>query len=153
MKVRRALAAKLKYREYIEDGRVVQYRESMRLRQRERHLDPKIRLIARAKSRARAKKVECTLNPGDLIIPDTCPVLGTPFVPKTEYAMSIDAIDPTKIHNELGWLPETRFEDGLKKTIKWYLDNESWWKPIISGEYQDYYEKMYGYCNKQDVPI
>ena len=96
MKVRRALAAKLKYREYIEDGRVVQYRESMRLRQRERHLDPKIRLIARAKSRARAKKVECTLNPGDLIIPDTCPVLGTPFVPKTEYAMSIDAIDPTK---------------------------------------------------------
>ena len=58
------------------------------------------------------------------------------------------AIDPTKIHNELGWLPETRFEDGLKKTIKWYLDNESWWKPIISGEYQDYYEKMYGYCNK-----
>ena len=58
------------------------------------------------------------------------------------------AIDPTKIHNELGWLPETRFEDGLKKTIKWYLDNESWWKPIISGEYQDYYEKMHGYCNK-----
>ena len=51
------------------------------------------------------------------------------------------AIDPTKIHNELGWLPETRFEDGLKKTIKWYLDNESWWKPIISGEYRDYYEK------------
>ena len=58
------------------------------------------------------------------------------------------AIDPTKIHNELGWLPETRFEDGLKKTIKWYLDNESWWKPIISGEYQDYYEQMHGYCNK-----
>ena len=49
------------------------------------------------------------------------------------------AIDPTKIHNELGWLPETKFEDGLKKTIKWYLDNESWWKPIISGEYQDYW--------------
>ena len=63
------------------------------------------------------------------------------------------AIDPTKIHNELGWLPETRFEDGLKKTIKWYLDNESWWKPIISGEYQDYYEKMYGCCNKQDISI
>ena len=44
------------------------------------------------------------------------------------------AIDPSKIHNELGWLPETRFEDGLKKTIKLYLDNESWWNPIISGE-------------------
>lgn len=54
------------------------------------------------------------------------------------------AIDPTKIHNELGWLPETKFADGIKKTIQWYLDNREWWKTIISGEYQDYYEKMYG---------
>lgn len=54
------------------------------------------------------------------------------------------AIDPTKINKELGWLPETKFEDGIKKTIKWYLDNEDWWKNIISGEYQNYYEKMYG---------
>ena len=53
------------------------------------------------------------------------------------------AIDPTKIHNELGWLPETKFEDGIKKTIKWYLDNKEWWETIISGEYQNYYEKMY----------
>lgn len=53
------------------------------------------------------------------------------------------AIDPTKIHTELGWLPETKFEDGIKKTIQWYLDNKSWWEPIISGEYQNYYEKMY----------
>ncbi|MBP3205427.1 MAG: dTDP-glucose 4,6-dehydratase [Oribacterium sp.] len=53
------------------------------------------------------------------------------------------AIDPTKIHSELGWLPETKFADGIKKTIKWYLENESWWQPIISGEYQNYYEKMY----------
>ena len=53
------------------------------------------------------------------------------------------AIDPTKIHNELGWLPETKFEDGIKKTIRWYLDNKGWWEKIISGEYQDYYEKMY----------
>ena len=53
------------------------------------------------------------------------------------------AIDPAKIHSELGWLPETKFADGIKKTIKWYLDNEDWWRPIISGEYQDYYEKMY----------
>ena len=53
------------------------------------------------------------------------------------------AIDPTKIHNELGWLPETKFSDGIKKTIKWYLDNRSWWEDIISGEYQKYYEKMY----------
>ena len=53
------------------------------------------------------------------------------------------AIDPTKIHNELGWLPETKFEDGIKKTIQWYLDNREWWDTIISGEYQNYYEKMY----------
>ena len=54
------------------------------------------------------------------------------------------AIDPTKIHNELGWLPETKFADGIKKTIQWYLDHEGWWQPIISEEYQKYYEKMYG---------
>lgn len=54
------------------------------------------------------------------------------------------AIDPEKIHSELGWLPETKFADGIQKTIKWYLENENWWKPIISGEYRNYYEKMYG---------
>ena len=53
------------------------------------------------------------------------------------------AIDPTKIHNELGWLPETKFEDGIKKTIEWYLNNKKWWQDIISGEYQSYYDKMY----------
>ena len=53
------------------------------------------------------------------------------------------AIDPTKIHRELGWLPETKFADGIQKTIKWYLEHEDWWQPIISGEYQHYYEKMY----------
>ena len=54
------------------------------------------------------------------------------------------AIDLTKIHEELGWLPETKFADGIKKTIQWYLDHEDWWQPIISGEYQQYYQKMYG---------
>ncbi|MGB4985063.1 MAG: dTDP-glucose 4,6-dehydratase [Erysipelotrichaceae bacterium] len=53
------------------------------------------------------------------------------------------AIDPTKIYNELGWLPETKFNDGIKKTIQWYLDNKQWWETIISGEYQDYYDLMY----------
>ncbi|MDC7236619.1 MAG: dTDP-glucose 4,6-dehydratase [Sphaerochaetaceae bacterium] len=53
------------------------------------------------------------------------------------------AIDPTKINNELGWLPETKFEDGIKKTIKWYLDNKSWWKEILSGDYQNYYNSMH----------
>lgn len=53
------------------------------------------------------------------------------------------AIDPTKIHTELGWLPETKFADGIQKTIQWYLQHEDWWQPIISGEYQQYYKKMY----------
>ena len=53
------------------------------------------------------------------------------------------AIDPTKIHNELGWLPQTKFSDGIKKTIEWYLNNREWWETIISGEYKDYYERMY----------
>jgi len=57
------------------------------------------------------------------------------------------AIDPTKIHEELGWLPETKFEDGIRKTIKWYLDNKSWWRDIISGEYQQYYQRMY--CDRK----
>ncbi len=54
------------------------------------------------------------------------------------------AIDPSKVHNELGWQPTIKFEDGLKKTIRWYLDNRAWWENIISGEYQGYYENMYG---------
>ena len=54
------------------------------------------------------------------------------------------AIDPAKIHRDLGWLPETKFADGIKKTIRWYLDNQDWWKDIIAGDYQNYYEEMYG---------
>ncbi|MDD3192695.1 MAG: dTDP-glucose 4,6-dehydratase [Oscillospiraceae bacterium] len=54
------------------------------------------------------------------------------------------AIDPTKIHEELGWLPTTTFDVGIQKTIRWYLDNKSWWEHIISGDYQNYYKKMYG---------
>lgn len=54
------------------------------------------------------------------------------------------AINPNKIHTELGWLPETKFADGIKKTIQWYLNNRKWWEDIISGEYQKYYDKMYG---------
>ena len=54
------------------------------------------------------------------------------------------AIDPTKISSELGWLPETKFSDGLDRTIRWYLDNRDWWQPIVDGDYQDYYSRMYG---------
>ena len=53
------------------------------------------------------------------------------------------AIDPAKIHRELGWLPETTFADGIRRTIQWYLDHREWWETILSGEYQDYYKKMY----------
>lgn len=54
------------------------------------------------------------------------------------------AIDPTKIHSELGWLPETKFADGIQLTIGWYLDHRAWWEQIISGDYQNYYQQMYG---------
>lgn len=54
------------------------------------------------------------------------------------------AIDPKKIGDELGWTPKTRFADGLKKTLDWYSKNENWWKEIVSGEYKNYYAKMYG---------
>ncbi len=53
------------------------------------------------------------------------------------------AIDPTFIHEKLGWLPETKFADGIQKTIEWYLSHKEWWQEIISGEYQSYYERMY----------
>ena len=58
------------------------------------------------------------------------------------------AIDPAKIHAELGWLPETKFADGIQKTIQWYLENRSWWEEIVNGEYQNYYEKMHGLHEK-----
>ena len=48
------------------------------------------------------------------------------------------AIDPAKIHSELGWTPETLFNDGIQKTIDWYLSNREWWQKILSGEYKNY---------------
>ena len=54
------------------------------------------------------------------------------------------AIDPTKITSELGWYPETSFAVGIEKTIKWYLDNQDWVEEVVSGDYQKYYEDMYG---------
>jgi dTDP-glucose 4,6-dehydratase len=54
------------------------------------------------------------------------------------------AIDSSKIQKELGWVPKTSFLEGLKKTIHWYLSNEEWLQNVTSGEYQQYYEKMYG---------
>ena len=54
------------------------------------------------------------------------------------------AIDPSKIHAELGWLPRTKFDDGIHQTVQWYLDNRQWWEHILAGEYQNYYQAMYG---------
>jgi dTDP-glucose 4,6-dehydratase len=54
------------------------------------------------------------------------------------------AIDASKLMNELSWKPMVTFEDGLAKTIKWYMHNKSWWRRIMSGEYQQYYQQMYG---------
>jgi len=54
------------------------------------------------------------------------------------------AIDPAKMKRELGWKPETGFDEGIKKTVQWYLENVSWWKNVLDGSYTAYYERMYG---------
>ena len=54
------------------------------------------------------------------------------------------AIDPQKLENELGWKPTYNFDTGIQQTIEWYLNNKQWWENIISGEYQNYFEKQYG---------
>ena len=53
------------------------------------------------------------------------------------------AIDSSKLKNELGWEPSLQFEEGIEKTVKWYLDNKKWVDRVTSGDYQDYYKKMY----------
>ena len=53
------------------------------------------------------------------------------------------AIDPHKLETELGWKPRYNFDTGIQQTIQWYLDNKTWWQNILSGEYQNYFEKMY----------
>ena len=53
-------------------------------------------------------------------------------------------IDPTKIHADLGWTPETTFDEGIVKTIRWYLDHHGWVEAVSGSDYQAYYEKMYG---------
>ncbi|MEG1252678.1 MAG: dTDP-glucose 4,6-dehydratase [Erysipelotrichaceae bacterium] len=54
------------------------------------------------------------------------------------------AIDPTKLETELGWKPKYNFDTGIQQTITWYLENKEWWQNILSGEYSNYFEKMYG---------
>lgn len=83
------------------------------------------------------------------IVKMICKALGKPaslitFVADRKGHDMRYAIDPTKIKNELGWQPETKFEEGMKKTIDWYLNHREWWEEIISGDYQNYYQMMYG---------
>lgn len=78
-----------------------------------------------------------------------CKALNKPeslitFVPDRKGHDIRYAIDPTKIYEELGWLPKTTFDVGIKKTITWYLEHRDWWEEIINGEYQNYYTNMYG---------
>ena len=54
------------------------------------------------------------------------------------------AIDPTKLETELGWEPKYNFDTGIAQTIEWYLNNKEWWQNILSGEYANYFDKMYG---------
>ncbi len=58
------------------------------------------------------------------------------------------AIDATKLNKELGWSPSLKFEEGLEKTVDWYLENEEWLKDVTSGEYMNYYEKHYSHSDK-----
>ena len=53
------------------------------------------------------------------------------------------ALDSSKIRRELGWEPRVSFEEGISRTIKWYQDNAEWWRRIKSGEYREYYDKLY----------
>lgn len=59
------------------------------------------------------------------------------------------AIDATKLREELGWSPKYNFDTGIEQTIKWYLENQDWWKNIISGEYQEYFKNQY--ANRLEV--
>lgn len=54
------------------------------------------------------------------------------------------AIDSRKLQMELGWEPSLQFEEGIEKTVKWYLEHQDWLDNVTSGDYQKYYEKMYG---------
>lgn len=54
------------------------------------------------------------------------------------------AIDASKLKNELDWMPSVTFEEGLSKTIDWYLENQDWLEQVTSGDYANYYKKQYG---------
>ena len=85
------------------------------------------------------------LNP-KTVIQKWYDAIGFPACYDAEFHTALEryAIDPTKLETELGWKPKYTFETGIKQTIQWYLDNKEWWQNIISGEYANYFDKMYG---------
>ena len=54
------------------------------------------------------------------------------------------SLSDEKLKREIGWQAQVQFDDGIEKTVRWYLDNKSWWEPIIDGDYRAYYERQYG---------
>ena len=69
---------------------------------------------------------------------------NTSETPSFENDAVLRAIDPTKLETELGWEPKYNFDTGIAQTIEWYLNNKEWWQNILSGEYANYFDKMYG---------
>jgi dTDP-glucose 4,6-dehydratase len=61
------------------------------------------------------------------------------------------AIDAARIMGELGWTPTVTFAEGLDRTVTWYLEHREWWEKIRSGDYQEYYEQMYGRGGRHDA--
>ena len=57
---------------------------------------------------------------------------------------NVYAIDAGKLQRELGWQPKTGFDEGIGRTIRWYLENRDWWENIVSGEYKEYYAEIHG---------
>ena len=88
----------------------------------------------------------------DLLPPSRNPALGSAasyralktFVPDRPGHDRRYAIDSTRIRTQLGWAPSVSWEEGLRETVRWYVENESWWRAIKSGEYRHYYERQYG---------
>lgn len=68
------------------------------------------------------------------------PVFDKPMIPGHDARY---AIDSTKLKKELGWEPSLQFEEGLEKTVRWYLENQDWMDHVTSGDYMNYYEEMY----------
>ena len=130
---RRKDVARLHYKKHVEDGTIKEYRRRARHKQRIRYQDDRVRLVDRAKTRAKYKGVPCSIRPEDLTIPDLCPILGTVFQKCSEYAMSIDEIIPGLgyvkdnvqiISMKANAMKNSATREELVKFAEWVLNNE-----------------------------